>query len=152
MLIGAGVLLQLNKLGFLRLSFADLWPLAIIGIGILMIWGSLESRGIIRRKIKFDWTQASAAQKFREHLTELTGETDTSFNAAAVFGGCDIHPPWRGEDRDYGAFWPCIENLALLRGLCAPPFRRPGSTRTPVARKKDATVCLPEPQSVSAMR
>jgi predicted membrane protein len=89
MLIVAGLLLQLNKLGFLRLSFADLWPVAIIGIGILMIWGSLESRGIIRKKIKFDWTQASAAQKFREHLTELTGETDTSFNAAAVFGGCE---------------------------------------------------------------
>jgi predicted membrane protein len=89
LLVTAGILLQLNKFGYLRLSFADLWPLAIIGIGLLMIWGSLETRGLLRKKVKLDWTQGSAAEKFRRHLTELTGETDTSFNAAAVFGGCE---------------------------------------------------------------
>ncbi len=31
----------------------------------------------------------------------------------AVFGGCHVHPPWRGEDGNYGAVWPAIENIVI---------------------------------------
>jgi predicted membrane protein len=37
-----GVLLQLNQLGYLQLSWGSLWPLILIAAGIAMIWSRLE--------------------------------------------------------------------------------------------------------------
>ncbi|HXN53549.1 MAG TPA: DUF5668 domain-containing protein [Candidatus Acidoferrum sp.] len=76
LLIGAGIILQLNKLGFLHLTFAELWPLAIIGVGLLVMWGSLETRGFLRSKTMAD----SAAQG---------GGLQSTLNAVAVFGGSE---------------------------------------------------------------
>ena len=95
LLIAAGILLQLNKLGLIRLSFADVWPLAIIAIGVLLIWGSLETRGVIRiknrlrSKINVDWTKPGAAEAFRQRIIEESSDSDTSMTAVAVFGGCE---------------------------------------------------------------
>lgn len=89
LLILAGVLLELNKFGVIHLSFADIWPLAIIAVGVLLIWGSLETRGVIRRKVKMDWTAPGAAETFRQRIMEATTETDTTINAVAIFGGCE---------------------------------------------------------------
>jgi hypothetical protein len=81
LLILAGVFLQLNKLGLTHLSFADLWPIALIAVGLLLMWGSLETRGLLRSKAK-------ALKDFRD---QVTGATDplTMLNAVAVFGGCE---------------------------------------------------------------
>jgi hypothetical protein len=81
LLILAGVFLQLNKLGLTHLSFADLWPIALIAVGLLLMWGSLETRGFLRSKAK-------ALKDFRD---QVTGATDplTMLNAVAVFGGCE---------------------------------------------------------------
>lgn len=89
LMIIVGGLLQLNKLGIIRLSFADIWPLAIIAVGILLIWGSLETRGVIRRKSKIDWTAPGAAEAFRQRILDASKETPTSINAVAIFGGCE---------------------------------------------------------------
>jgi hypothetical protein len=89
LLIAVGVLLELNKFGLIHLSFADIWPLAIIAVGVLLIWGSLETRGVIHRKSGSEWTPASAAQTFRQKIAEATSETATSINAVAIFGGCE---------------------------------------------------------------
>ena len=70
-LIVAGILLQLSKLGVIHLTFADFWPLAIIAVGLLLIWGSLETRGVIRKRAKFDWTQPNAAEAFRQQWSTL---------------------------------------------------------------------------------
>lgn len=98
-LIVLGGLLQLNTLGILHLSFRDLWPLAIIAVGILLIWGSLESRGYGPRRPKIDWTKPGAAEEFRGKLREQIagaygGANDSGtgpnwLNAVAVFGGCE---------------------------------------------------------------
>jgi hypothetical protein len=85
LLIVAGALLQLNKLNLLHLTFADVWPLAIIAVGLLLIWGSLETRGVLRRAHR----SKSAAEAFRQRIMDQTSETDTSLNAVAVFGGCE---------------------------------------------------------------
>ncbi len=43
-LCGVGILLFLNRLGYLHLRFGDLWPLALIGVGVLLLWGALSRR------------------------------------------------------------------------------------------------------------
>jgi predicted membrane protein len=89
LLLVAGILLELNKFGLIRLSFADIWPLTIIAVGVLLIWGSLETRGVIRRKSKMDWTVPGAAETFRQRIMEAATETDSTINAVAIFGGCE---------------------------------------------------------------
>jgi predicted membrane protein len=93
LMIAAGALLQLNALGLIRLSSADIWPLAIIAVGVLVMWGSLESRATVRekfrKKFKVDWTDPAAAEKFRQHIAETAADTDSSFTAVAIFGGCE---------------------------------------------------------------
>ena len=96
-LIIAGILLQVNKLGLIHLSFADLWPLAIIAIGVLLIWGSLETRGVVRLKSRIkdrikdrvDWTKPGAAEAFRQQVIDASADSDTSLTAVAVFGSCE---------------------------------------------------------------
>jgi predicted membrane protein len=81
LLILAGAFLQLNKLGITHLSFADLWPVALIAIGLLLMWGSLETRGFLQAKAK-------AFNDFREKVGGA-GVPPTMLNAVAVFGGCE---------------------------------------------------------------
>jgi predicted membrane protein len=82
LLILAGAFLQLNKLGITHLSFADLWPVALIAIGLLLMWGSLETRGFLQAKAK-------ALQDFKQQVGGATGGPQTMLNAVAVFGGCE---------------------------------------------------------------
>jgi predicted membrane protein len=89
LLIIAGALLQLNSLHLIRLSFADIWPLALIAVGTLLIWGSLEQRRMVRKTPKFDWTQPGAAEAFRQRIIDASTDTDTSMNAVAIFGSCE---------------------------------------------------------------
>jgi len=81
LLILAGTVLELNKLGLTRLSFADLWPLAIIAVGLLLMWGSLETRGF--RRVK-----ARALEDLRDQVAGAGVPPDT-LNAVAIFGGCE---------------------------------------------------------------
>jgi predicted membrane protein len=77
LLIAAGAILQLNKLGYIHLTFAALWPLAIIGVGLLVMWGSLETRGFLRGKIPA--TTASQG----------SGDLQNTLHAVAIFGGSE---------------------------------------------------------------
>jgi predicted membrane protein len=72
-LIVVGALFQLDSLGLIRFRWFDLWPLIIIAAGLMMIWGSIESRRI------------------RVSSTGDTGNTDTgnTMNIAAIFGGIE---------------------------------------------------------------
>jgi len=89
-----GVLLQLNSLEIIHLTFRDFWPVAIIVVGIFMIWGSVES-WVIRKpsttarvKTKVDWTKPGAAEEFRQQLEEAYKDPNW-LSAVAVFGGCE---------------------------------------------------------------
>ena len=84
----AGLLLQLNKLGILHLTFADIWPLAIIAFGVLLIWGSLETRGVLRRKSKIDWSNLEEVKAFKQKMVDSSNDSST-FTAVAVFSGCE---------------------------------------------------------------
>ena len=82
LLILAGLFLELNKLELTHLTFAELWPLALIALGLLLMWASLETRGFIRAKKK-------ALQDFRDQVTGTAGSSPNVMNAIAVFGGCE---------------------------------------------------------------
>jgi predicted membrane protein len=73
MLLTIGLLLQLDELRIIRFHWGDLWPLLIIGVGLMMIWGHLESRRI------------------RESICSNDNTTDgsLSMNATAIFGGVE---------------------------------------------------------------
>jgi Domain of unknown function (DUF5668) len=83
LLIGAGAVLQLTKLGIIHLGVADLWPLAIIAVGLLVMWGSLESRAVIRGKML-----EGLRQKVQE-ARAAAYDPQAGLNAVAVFGGCE---------------------------------------------------------------
>src|SRR5260370_33823330 len=83
LLILAGAFLQLNKLGITHLSFADLWPVALIVIVLLLMWGSFETRGFLRAK-------ARAVNDFRELVAGAAGGPPTMLYAARAFGRCAL--------------------------------------------------------------
>ena len=70
LMIVAGVLFQLDNLGVLHFRWADLWPLVIISVGMMMIWNAFEAR-----KVRVGATGSSEAQP--------------TMNATAVFGGVE---------------------------------------------------------------
>jgi hypothetical protein len=86
--IVAGLLLQLNKFSLIHLTFHDIWPLAIIAVGLLLIWGSLETRGVIRKKTRIDWTNPEAVKDFKQKIMDAAADPST-FTAVAVFSGCE---------------------------------------------------------------
>jgi predicted membrane protein len=66
-LVSVGALLQLDKLGIIRFNFADMWPLAIIAVGVFLMWSTLQ----------------------RPLPTSGTTDSTDMFNAVAIFSGCE---------------------------------------------------------------
>jgi predicted membrane protein len=70
-LVLGGVLLQLNQLGLASFSWAVIWPIALIAVGVLVMWGSLESRNKPATTTRF------------------SGDPRTTLNETVVFGGIE---------------------------------------------------------------
>jgi predicted membrane protein len=70
MLILIGLLFQLDNFGVVHFRWADLWPLVIICVGLMMIWNAIEAR-----KVRVGTTGSSDAIP--------------TMNATAVFGGVE---------------------------------------------------------------
>lgn len=71
LLILAGAVLQLNQLGITHFGWAQFWPMILIGIGALVLWGALEGK--------------------KRPVFSGSPETDprTTLNEAVVFGGLE---------------------------------------------------------------
>ena len=82
LLILVGAVLQLNTLGYTSLTWADLWPIALIAVGLLLMWGSLEARGFVRAKKGF-------FDNLRQQLAGAQDGPSGALNAVAIFGGCE---------------------------------------------------------------
>jgi hypothetical protein len=68
-LILVGTVFQLNNLGILHAGIADLWPVAIIAVGLALMWGAM-----------------------RPPITVTSGSGDPladTLHAVAIFGGCE---------------------------------------------------------------
>lgn len=70
-LIVGGVLLQLNQLGIAYFGWAQFWPMVLIAIGLLVMWGS------------FGWSRKPASSSV------AGGDPRTTLNEAVVFGGLE---------------------------------------------------------------
>jgi predicted membrane protein len=75
-LIILGVLFQLDTLGVAHFSWGELWPLVIIGAGLLVMWSSLQARRV--SKVVSD---ALGGQPQTDPRTTL--------NEVAIFGGIE---------------------------------------------------------------
>jgi predicted membrane protein len=84
-LIVVGAVFQLNNLGFTRIGFGDLWPIAIIAVGLVLIWGAL--RPSVASKISAN-LRGSIGSIGPAGLADSTDSTDM-FNAIAIFSGCE---------------------------------------------------------------
>jgi predicted membrane protein len=88
-LVLVGAVLLGNNLGYMRLSWADLWPLALIGAGLTLIWNKFELPKIPRTST---WTANSINEyalfggvERRVHVNNFTGGSIT-----AMFGGVEV--------------------------------------------------------------
>jgi len=70
LLVVVGVLFQLDTLRVIRFQWADLWPVLIIAVGLMMIWSAIETRRV------------------RANPAAPSG-TASSMNATAIFGGVE---------------------------------------------------------------
>lgn len=68
-LILLGAIFQLNALGITHLRFADLWPLAIIFVGLLLMWGAVKSPVVV--------------------VSGGVPESSDALNVVAIFGGAE---------------------------------------------------------------
>ena len=70
-LMAAGALLELNQLGITHFGWRDFWPMMLIALGILVLWGSF------------------GASKRPPVATSKAGDPRTTLNEAVVFGGLE---------------------------------------------------------------
>lgn len=71
-----GVLFQLDALGIAHFSWSELWPIAIIAAGVLVMWSSLQAR-----KVSKVVSDALGGQPQTDPRTTL--------NEVAIFGGIE---------------------------------------------------------------
>ena len=121
-LTAAGILMFLDRLGYARFSFHALWPLVLIGVGITLVWRTLEGNApvssdpvpdanLVNQFAAFGGGELkSDAKDFRggEVLTVFGGyqvdlrkaaiaRSPAILHANAMFGGIEIRVPrsWR---------------------------------------------------------
>lgn len=121
-LTAAGILLLLDRLGYARFSFHALWPLVLIGVGLTLVWRTLEGppgesagqvpdTNLLNQFAAFGGGELkSDAKDFRggEVLTIMGGyqidlrraaiaRSPAVLHANAMFGGIEIRVPrsWR---------------------------------------------------------
>jgi predicted membrane protein len=79
-LLAIGGLLVLENLGVAHIRFATIWPLVIIGIGVLMIWQAAGPRNRLNGNTSSQWTEVF-------NRWSRVGSPDSDFNGIAVLGG-----------------------------------------------------------------
>jgi predicted membrane protein len=96
-LIVVGLLFQLDSLNLIHFRWAELWPLAIIAAGLMMIWGSIEAR---RRRANFPDSQSTmnATSVFGGVERRITARDFRFGRVSAVFGGVELD--FHGADID----------------------------------------------------
>jgi predicted membrane protein len=83
-LILMGASLQLNELGYVHLSFSEIWPVFIILAGIMLIVRELEG-GSLRVKLAAKIGEAQKSGKF--YGFRFTPSDDSSMDSVSIFGG-----------------------------------------------------------------
>lgn len=80
-MLGWGILLLLSNLGIGHFRFESVWPLAVIGIGIAMIYQAMSGRG--------PGADGGPNPQWMDYINpwSRSGNEDTQLNHVAIFGG-----------------------------------------------------------------
>lgn len=79
-LLAIGLILMLENLGVAHIRFDMVWPLIVIGVGVLMIWQAAGPR------LRPDGTTGPRWPEFFNRWSR-TGSPDADFNGVAILGG-----------------------------------------------------------------
>lgn len=88
-LIIVGVVFQLNSLGITHLHFADLWPLAIIAVGLLLMWAALKPPVLVRGSVEIA-DDLNAVAIFGGAERRIKTQNFKGGRATSVFGGVEL--------------------------------------------------------------
>lgn len=88
-LVLVGAVLQLNSLGITHLSFADIWPLAIIAAGLLLMWAALKPPVQTRGNVEIA-DDLNAVAIFGGAERRIKTQNFKGGRAASVFGGVEL--------------------------------------------------------------
>jgi predicted membrane protein len=88
-LILVGALFQLDNLGIIRFRWAELWPLAIIAAGAMMIWGSIRARSF-RTGVSGGMNSMNATSVFGGVERRVSVRDFKYGSVSAVFGGVEL--------------------------------------------------------------
>jgi predicted membrane protein len=155
-LIVLGILFQLDSLGIAHFHWSSLWPLAMIGAGLVVIWSTLEMRrtgfatgdsrnnlnefalfgGVERRITSQDFKGGVATAIFGGIEIDLRqaviADDRAELNINAVFGGCEIRVPenWEVIAHGQGIFGGYVDSTKSWGGQ--PPESAGGIPRKPL--------------------
>jgi predicted membrane protein len=88
-LIVVGAVFQLNGLGITHLRFADMWPLAIIAVGLILMWGALKPPIVLKGSVDAaDVLEAVAI--FGGTERRIKSQTFKGGRATSIFGGVEL--------------------------------------------------------------
>ena len=93
LLILSGTVLQLNYLGITHFGWGDLWPMALIAIGIVVMWGSLQwrnKRPVFTSGESDPRTTLQEAVVFGGLERRMTSQDFQGGHINAVFGGVEL--------------------------------------------------------------
>ena len=97
-LLIAGVLLQLGEFGFVHVTWAVLWPVLIIGVGISLMLGSLKARKLTdgREQVSTGPGALNEVAVFSGVEKRVMGKNFRGGRLVAIFGGIEIDL-WQAE-------------------------------------------------------
>jgi len=81
LMLGWGILLLLSNLGIGHFRFESIWPLAVIGVGIAMIYQATSGRG--------SCADGAPRPQWMDYINpwSRSGSEDSDLNHVAIFGG-----------------------------------------------------------------
>ena len=88
-LIAVGAVFQLNSLGITHFGFADMWPLAIIAVGLVLMWGALKPPIVVKGSVDAaDVLEAVAI--FGGTERRIKSQNFKGGRATSIFGGVEL--------------------------------------------------------------
>jgi len=97
-LLIAGVLLQLGRFGIVKVTWAVLWPVLVIGVGLSLMWGSLKARRATegRDQVSAGPGALNEVAVFSGVEKRIMGKNFRGGRLVAIFGGIEIDL-WQAE-------------------------------------------------------
>jgi predicted membrane protein len=78
-LVIVGAMLQLSELGYAHFGWNQIWPVALISVGLLVMWSSLEARKRL----------SNNPPAVDDPVAQSSGDARGLLNEVAIFGGVD---------------------------------------------------------------